>query len=246
MDIGFGSMTQAPSTARALQQPVATALICPNILLNAGISSILSGTAFTVMSSAAPSASHECLQSDPKIDLYLICESPTPDGYSETVDMLKAQCPAARIVVLADHMEPTALARALQTGLNGFCLTAMPRETLLKALELVILGETFIPASMYFTIIGAAFHREHSMRGAPAALIPANDFAGVAPSNKFSTREAQILHYLTQGASNKLIARELGLAEATVKVHIKSILRKTKAANRSQAAMWASEQMKPA
>jgi two-component system nitrate/nitrite response regulator NarL len=57
--------------------------------------------------------------------------------------------------------------------------------------------------------------------------------------NKLSDREAQILRCLTQGASNKLIARELGVAEATVKVHIKAILRKVKAVNRTQAAMWA-------
>ena len=46
-----------------------------------------------------------------------------------------------------------------------------------------------------------------------------------------------------QGASNKVIARRLGLAEATVKVHIKSILRKVQAANRTQAAMWARQHL---
>jgi two-component system nitrate/nitrite response regulator NarL len=52
-----------------------------------------------------------------------------------------------------------------------------------------------------------------------------------------------ILRYLTKGASNKQIARELGLAEATVKVHLKGVLRKMKAANRTQAAMWAQQHM---
>jgi two-component system nitrate/nitrite response regulator NarL len=46
-----------------------------------------------------------------------------------------------------------------------------------------------------------------------------------------------------QGASNKMIARQLGLAEATDKVHIKSILRKVKAGNRTQAAMWAQQHL---
>ena len=57
--------------------------------------------------------------------------------------------------------------------------------------------------------------------------------------SRLSGREAQILHCLTKGASNKLIARDLGVAEATIKVHVKAILRKVKAANRTQAAMWA-------
>ena len=59
-----------------------------------------------------------------------------------------------------------------------------------------------------------------------------------------SGREAQILHLITQGAANKVIARELGLAEATVKVHVKAILRKVKVSNRTQAAMWAQEHLK--
>ncbi len=54
-----------------------------------------------------------------------------------------------------------------------------------------------------------------------------------------STRESQILHCLTDGAPNKVIARKLDVAEATVKVHVKAILRKIGAANRTQAAMWA-------
>jgi len=56
----------------------------------------------------------------------------------------------------------------------------------------------------------------------------------------------QILRMPTTGASNKLIARELGLTEATVKVHIKAILRNAKAEKRTQAAMWATQFLGPA
>jgi two-component system, NarL family, nitrate/nitrite response regulator NarL len=58
---------------------------------------------------------------------------------------------------------------------------------------------------------------------------------------KLSTRETQILNCLRQGAPNKAIARRLDVAEATVKVHIKAILRKIGVANRTQAAIWASQ-----
>jgi len=64
-------------------------------------------------------------------------------------------------------------------------------------------------------------------------------------ASRLSDRETQILRLLTTGASNKLIARELGLAEATVKVHIKAILRKARAENRTQAAMWATQFLRP-
>jgi len=58
-----------------------------------------------------------------------------------------------------------------------------------------------------------------------------------------SPGETQILRWLTQGASNKLIGRELGLSEATVKFHLQAILRKVKANNHTKAAMWAQEHM---
>jgi two-component system nitrate/nitrite response regulator NarL len=76
--------------------------------------------------------------------------------------------------------------------------------------------------------------------------MPTNASSAAETANRLSTREAQILRHLTQGASNKLIARELGLAEATIKVHLKAILRKAKVANRTQAAMWAQQHMNPA
>ena len=54
-----------------------------------------------------------------------------------------------------------------------------------------------------------------------------------------SPRETEILHYLTTGCSNRAIARQLGIAEATVKVHLKSLLCRIRVANRTQAAIWA-------
>ena len=60
---------------------------------------------------------------------------------------------------------------------------------------------------------------------------------------KLSPREAEILGCLREGAPNKIIARKFDVTEATVKVHVKAILRKVGAANRTQAAMWASQRL---
>ena len=59
------------------------------------------------------------------------------------------------------------------------------------------------------------------------------------PAPTFSPRETAILQLLREGAPNKRIARQLSLTEATVKVHLKSILRKIRVSNRTQAAVWA-------
>jgi DNA-binding NarL/FixJ family response regulator len=80
-----------------------------------------------------------------------------------------------------------------------------------------------------------------AMQPAPAHLTP-EALAARRPTPPFSPREASILQLLREGAPNKLIARQLSLTEATVKVHLKSILRKIRVNNRTQAAVWAMEQ----
>ncbi|WP_431311168.1 response regulator transcription factor [Methylobacterium nigriterrae] len=65
--------------------------------------------------------------------------------------------------------------------------------------------------------------------------------AATTLAHPLSRREVEVLRCLAEGASNKLIARKFTLAEATVKVHVKVVLRKLKLHNRTQAAMWASE-----
>ncbi|WP_425286916.1 response regulator transcription factor [Microvirga vignae] len=60
---------------------------------------------------------------------------------------------------------------------------------------------------------------------------------------QLSAREAEVLSCLRQGVSNKVIARQLDVTEATIKVHVKTILRKIGASNRTQAAMWASQHL---
>jgi two-component system nitrate/nitrite response regulator NarL len=225
----------AAPVAQDLFQNVTTVLICQNVLLRTGISHILSGTRFSLTEEA-----HEDLSSLPAFDekvplLFLVCDSRSPEEHASTIRDLKAQYPSARVVVLADAMEPQAVAPLCQAGLAGVCLTQMERHALVKALELVMLGEIFIPGSIGLELIERM--RREQPAGMPTAFMAANDPAILL--KKLSEREAQILRCLTQGASNKLIARELGVAEATVKVHIKAILRKVKATNRTQAAMLA-------
>jgi two-component system, NarL family, nitrate/nitrite response regulator NarL len=139
--------------------------------------------------------------------------------------------------MMADDLTIPEVVRLCQAGLGGLCPTAMPRSALLKVLELVILGETFLPAAVSFELLQRGSGRRlHEGSPAPADAV-------ARETGRLTSRETQILRCLTRGASNKIIARELGCSEATVKVHVKGILRKVKAANRTQAAMWAQEHM---
>lgn len=218
-------------------QNVTTVLVCNNTLLRTGISHILAETRFILTDEPLEDPAGLPVFADKVPMLFLICESRSPEEYRSIVEDLKAKCPSARVVVVADLAEPQTIIQLCRAGLDGFCPTSMDRHALVKALELVMLGETFIPASLGLALLDQARQDRAIELGRSAPFPPTSDPSSLI--GKLSEREAQILRCLTQGASNKLIARELGVAEATVKVHIKAILRKVKAANRTQAAMWA-------
>lgn len=144
-----------------------------------------------------------------------------------------AQEPDARIVILADHYELEPLADALRLSVNGYLSKSISSQALIKALELVALGEGIFPSSVLAQL--------GSSREVAAPLLleapehgPMRQWASV-----LSDRETQILRGLVEGQSNKTIARAFDIMEATVKVHVKAILRKIGVQNRTQAAIWA-------
>jgi two-component system, NarL family, nitrate/nitrite response regulator NarL len=100
-----------------------------------------------------------------------------------------------------------------------------------------MLGELALPTGLVRMILGrAALSPEPEPRDSKVLVPPKAPEPG---ARTLSAREAEILWCLLDGAPNKMIARKLDVAEATVKVHVKAILRKIGAANRTQAAMWA-------
>jgi two-component system nitrate/nitrite response regulator NarL len=237
MDHSVVYKEQTAPIARDLFPHVSTALICQNTLLRRGIGHILAGTRFVLSEETGESANGASTGNAP--ELFLICDSHSSDEYAETTQQLKAQHPSARVVILADQMEPRTIIDLCRAGADGLCSTTMNHDAMIKALGLVMLGETFISAGLSLPLL------DRILSGSPAPVAPpsSNDFAS---ASRLSTRESQILRCLMQGSSNKVIARDLGVAEATVKVHIKTILRKVKVANRTQAAMWAQQNLNPA
>jgi two-component system nitrate/nitrite response regulator NarL len=218
---------------------VITILLCRNTLMRAGIDHFLAGTRFAVVQETLDQVPDLTRFTREAPALVLICDNLTPDGYREALGRVKAQCPFARAVILADDLSPHVAFDLSREGLDGLCPPGMQRQALLAALELVMLGELFLPASVSLPLFKVAQSRPSLVLGSgrtPAAPSP----------GKLSARETQILRCLTQGASNKVIARQMGLAEATVKVHLKAILRKVRAENRTQAAMWANAHLEKA
>jgi two-component system, NarL family, nitrate/nitrite response regulator NarL len=224
-------------------QQVLTILICKNSLVRAGICHILDGTHFTV-AEQLESRSKLPAFPDASSALYIVDGSLSANALVDLVVDLKAQCPSARVVVLAGHLDPTTVLQALDAGMDGLCSTGMDRAALINVLEFVMLGETFIPAALAFKVLNHLPLPYRSDQNRTPVLTPGPH--PIAEAHNLSSREVEILRHLMEGESNKVIASRLHIAEATIKVHVKTILRKLRANNRTQAAMWASAHLSTA
>lgn len=225
--------------------PVTTILGCKNSMLREGLRHILSSTRFRLHPenlTRGDIALDLAAQEGPL--LFVLDVNLYPLALAEGVWSLKQQYPKARIVVLSDSFVLEDMKTAFQAGADGYCLATTGCEALIKYLDLVMLGEVVFPSAAFLAAISSHSEKLDLSKDAPA--IKVSSLQATPPSEShdspirtLSSREAEILQCLMQGAPNKVIARKLDVAEATVKVHIKAILRKIRVANRTQAAMWA-------
>ena len=127
-------------------------------------------------------------------------------------------------VVLSDNEDPELIVQMLGKNICGFVPTSLSICVAVQAMELVRAGGVFVPAS---SLIAA--HRE------PAGGAAAPQMAG----GLFTARQAAVVEALRRGKANKIIAYELKMRESTVKVHVRNIMKKLHATNRTQVAYLA-------
>jgi two-component system nitrate/nitrite response regulator NarL len=199
------------------------------------------------------------------VDLVLGNPSSDLSGEFEAVRTILRRHPSVKVVILSDRLTLSWSELALKSGAGGILSHDISTEALRHALNLVLTGEQIVPTAIPRVASAAPtlLHLNTEEPGANMPVVPiTQDRSGseacAARSNtvtplhrpvaddqvatvlaRLSGREDQILECLVQGLSNKLIARHLDMAEATVKVHLKALLRKLKAQNRTQAAIWA-------
>ncbi len=154
----------------------------------------------------------------------VICE--THEGFCddhETLGRLTSEFPQISVVVLADQVSQRDFDMAVRSGVKGFLPKNISAEALKMSLTLILLGEDIFTAPAQLKSSGSLPQRQPDSGNLRTPL---------------SQKEGEILECLQAGLSNKAIARELDMAEATVKVHVKAILRKINVENRTQAAVW--------
>ena len=145
--------------------------------------------------------------------------------------------PGLRTLVLAATINASTFLQTVAAGVEGLMLKDISGDVLQRAIRLVLLGQHLFPAGLAQHLLTA--------QNPPAEPVPqagAVQRMPIAMGERtlvFSEREHQILQCLVNGLSNKAIARKHHIAEATVKVHVKGLLRKVQVSNRTQAAIWA-------
>lgn len=156
------------------------------------------------------------------------------DGWvQDELRLVRLRFPDARVIMLSDRDDAEEIAKALSLGVCGYIPTSMGCEVAFAALGLIYAGGTYIPAN--------------ASRSATADI---NSVAETARSELsdglgLTDRELAVVHLLREGKPNKLIATALKIEASTVKVHVRNLLKKLHAVNRTQAAAVANRLLGP-
>ena len=201
-------------------------LVSSNDISREGMTLILDKEGFNVLNSWE---SVEELQSEKSAaDFITILDCSSLANQVTTVECAKNSLPNSRLVVVSELFDLKTVIDCLSAGVHGYIIKSTRSTRLLAALRLVALGEKVVPSDFVDTVSTCGIERAIGA-----------DYDQEIEEAKLSPRELDVLCCLMAGYANKVIARKLDVCEATVKVHVKAILRKLHVHNRTQAALWA-------
>lgn len=141
--------------------------------------------------------------------------------------------PGTPVVALSDEESAEEILSAIDRGLSGYVPISLDLRSVVETLRFVAAGGVFVPAEPLLASLRMAETSAAPPEPSWHAATP------VLAVNDLTPRELAVLALLGQGKSNKHVARELSLSEATVKVHVRHIMRKLGAVNRTQVALLA-------
>lgn len=150
------------------------------------------------------------------------------------LDRLVISLGAVPLVVLSDRTEPEEARTALAAGAMGFIATSEEAPLMCRALSLVQAGGMFVPGDLVSQWL------RHEARFAATEVAAAETSSdGPALANELTPRQMDVLEILQEGHPNKVIAARLRMTESTVKVHVRQIMRRLNARNRTEVALLA-------
>jgi len=197
-----------------MSEPSVIRVLCvdDHPLLRDGLDALINnrpGMVLVAQASSAQEGIAEFRKHQPDVTL-MDLRLPDKSGI-EAMRAIRAEFPEARIIVLTTFEGDVEIQRALEAGARAYILKNMPPKELLEVIEQVHAGKKRIPAQV------AAHLAEH------------------VADESLTAREVEVLNQLAEGNRNRDIAEKLFITEETVKVHIKHIMEKLGASDRTQA-----------
>jgi len=225
------SSSDSHKEGRAARLSQRVALIDPKPLTRRSIADLLA-EAFPECAIVTASTCDELLEIEgigrPNLVVFYIRSAGlTNTCVQSALELLRVRFPEAWAVVLSDRDDVDEVNRALTHGVRGYIPTSVGCEIAVAALKLISTGGTFVPA--------------HALRSTAAKPDdqPEGERQRRSDGLDLTPRELSVIDLLREGKPNKLIAARLDMQESTVKVHVRSILKKLNAANRTHAAFVA-------
>lgn len=201
-------------------------LVSPNDISREGLCNIFSNDGFEIVGACRSVV--EVDQSEDDDQFLVVVDFHSPNDQVNAVKELKDSFPKAAIVVLAERFDFDSMVHCFHLGAQGYIIKSMNSSPLITSLRLASMGEKVMPSDL-----------ADLLDRRPIRTMSAAEGDEDIDRANLSHREMDVLCCLMAGYSNKVIARQLDVCEATVKVHVKAILRKLKVNNRTQAAIWA-------
>jgi two-component system, NarL family, nitrate/nitrite response regulator NarL len=209
-------------------------IVDDHTLFRSGLETLLERHAIEVIATAGNGREGFTLAKELNPDVVLLdMRMPEMSGL-EVLAGLRAIGATMPIVMLTTSNEERDLLDCLRAGAQGYLLKDMEPGELVTALRTIVAGKTIVAPEMTH-ILARVFQRENNDTSAESA-------SNHTPFDELTPREIEILCLLAEGQSNKVIARNLGITDGTVKLHVKAILRKLNLHSRVEAAVLAVEQ----
>jgi two-component system nitrate/nitrite response regulator NarL len=235
----------------SMGQHISTVVVEPLSLVREALVSLMASHSFRVVGNFASTADIKESSFVPDAPSLVILGASPAEEAASAAGSIRRLWPDTKIVLLFDHGTLDDFQKLLASEIDGCIPLGASPDTLVSTLQQIVAADLRI----------LVLKSETSSMPCPTDWQEEDDELGAAPSNLekgddtkgsgidrttslrivhgLSQREEEILRSVVRGHSNKMIARTCGVTDATIKVHMKSILRKIRVANRTQAAIWA-------